>query len=432
MNTQQIIVIKMVLYLFIILSGNAQSIVLTFSGIRQGLPATPDRILIHNLENDCDTNLYYPDSILRLQTLEIGDHLTFPSEFTLFQNIPNPVIDHTSINVYQPATGLVSVVVAELTGRRVASFNGELKRGYHQFEFIPENSGVYVFSASTLSYSQSIIIISLTPYRDDLSSLNYTGKVNINATLKSAFSTGEFTYSPGDRLRCTGYHGAFISVIEDTPRNNIIYTFDFSATGTPCPDYPTVTYEGQLYHTVLIGGQCWLRENLNIGIRIYGIWNQTNNGIIEKYCYDDKISNCNTHGGLYQWDEMMQYVTTPGARGLCPDGWHIPTDNDWTTLATHLGGTSDAGGKMKETGTAHWASPNTGATNSSGFTALPGGGRHYYKGFYLGKYVNAEFWSSSQSDAINARTWSIRYEYKFIHHRYGHKAYGFSCRCVKD
>ena len=79
-----------------------------------------------------------------------------------------------------------------------------------------------------------------------------------------------------------------------------------------------------------------MAENLNVGTRISGSSNQTNNSIIEKYCYDDLEANCNTYGGLYQWDEAMQYSATEGVKGICPTGWHLPTDAEWTTLADFL------------------------------------------------------------------------------------------------
>jgi uncharacterized protein (TIGR02145 family) len=106
---------------------------------------------------------------------------------------------------------------------------------------------------------------------------------------------------------------------------------------------------------------------------ISGGKDQADNGVIEKYCYEDTASNCDIYGGLYSWDEMMQYSYTEGGQGICPQGWHIPTSAEYNALSDFLGGENVSGGKMKETGTAHWNSPNTGATNSSGFTALPGG-----------------------------------------------------------
>jgi uncharacterized protein (TIGR02145 family) len=204
-------------------------------------------------------------------------------------------------------------------------------------------------------------------------------------------------------------------------------------TGQPCPGVPTVNYAGQTYNTVYIGNQCWFKENLNVGTMIPGANNQTNNGTIEKYCYLNNPVNCATYGGLYQWNEMMQYVTIQGAKGICPTGWHVPTDAEWTTLTTYLGGASVAGGKMKEAGTSHWLSPNTGATNSSGFTALPGGDRGYSGNFYNLTYA-AFFWSSSQFefDATHAWLRDLDYNYEVVYRvNYG-KPYGFSARCVQD
>ena len=106
----------------------------------------------------------------------------------------------------------------------------------------------------------------------------------------------------------------------------------------PCPGITSVIYEGQTYNTVLIGDQCWLKENLNVGTMIQGDQGSSNNGIIEKYCYGDNEANCDTYGGLYAWREAMQYVTTAGVQGICPLGWHFPTDGEWTILQDFLGG----------------------------------------------------------------------------------------------
>jgi uncharacterized protein (TIGR02145 family) len=193
---------------------------------------------------------------------------------------------------------------------------------------------------------------------------------------------------------------------------------------------PAVTYMGQTYNTVQIGSQCWFRENLNVGTRIDGIQEQTDNGIIEKYCYNDSTENCAIYGGLYQWNEMMQYVITQGAQGICPQLWHVPTDAEWTILTNFLGGENVAGGKMKEAGTAHWLSPNTGATNSSGFTALPGG-RWNYNGFFDWLTIFVDFWSSSP---IAAHAWDryLGYNGEGVYRFDYNKTYGFSARCLKN
>ena len=195
--------------------------------------------------------------------------------------------------------------------------------------------------------------------------------------------------------------------------------------------------DSKVYTTVQIGDQCWMAQNLNVGTRINGSLEQTNNNpeqIIEKYCYGDSEANCDVYGGLYQWNEMMLYSTTPGIQGICPTGWHLPTNAEWITLADYLGGEEVAGGAMKETGTTHWASPNIGATNSSGFTALPGGDRDFiWEIGYFGNLSSLGYWwSSSQSDADGAWRWYMYHINVYFIADYEPNSYGYSVRCLKD
>jgi len=221
-------------------------------------------------------------------------------------------------------------------------------------------------------------------------------------------------------------------------------TFTISqGVNVPCPGIPTVLYEGKTYNTVQIGTQCWLKENLNVGIKINGVNDQTNNSVIEKYCFNNLESNCDIYGGTYQWAEMVQYlngatnttswnpVPTGNVQGICPYGWHIPTDPEWTVLTTFLGGESVAGGKIKEIELAHWASPNTGATNSSGFTALPGGNRQN-SGSYFGLNSDGDFWSLTEGSNIGAWARYLYYNFEYVNRDQYYKEGGFSVRCVKD
>jgi uncharacterized protein (TIGR02145 family) len=209
------------------------------------------------------------------------------------------------------------------------------------------------------------------------------------------------------------------------------FTTTASSVGQPCPGMPTFTdtRDGNVYGTVQIGTQCWMAQNLNIGTKVLRNTNQTNNSIIEKYCYYNNENNCNTYGGLYQWNEAMQYVTTEGVKGICSTGWHLPTDAEWTTLTTYLGGLSIAGGKLKEAGLTHWLSPNTGATNSSGFTALPGG-YTYTDNSFVNLTHNAYFWSSSQGAYPWGRDLSCNLGSMSMH--YYNLTDGLSVRCLKD
>jgi uncharacterized protein (TIGR02145 family) len=181
-----------------------------------------------------------------------------------------------------------------------------------------------------------------------------------------------------------------------------------------------------------IGNQCWLKENLNVGTMINGVENMTNNSIIEKYCYDDDPTNCDTYGGLYQWDEVMDYVTTEGTQGICPDDWHIPSDVEWTLLTDFLGGESVTGGKMKEVGTTHWNSPNTDATNESGFTALPSGERGSNNGAFYSIGNAAPIWSSTEYDSTYAWTRNLGNTNSFIYAYEENEQFGLALRCLRD
>ncbi|MGA9117541.1 MAG: FISUMP domain-containing protein, partial [Bacteroidota bacterium] len=198
-----------------------------------------------------------------------------------------------------------------------------------------------------------------------------------------------------------------------------------SPPGSPCPGTPTVSWGGKTYNTVLIGTQCWFRENLDFGTMVSGSQNQTNNGTIEKYCYKDSIANCATYGGLYQWDEAMQYDTTQGVRGICPPGWHIPTLAEFQTLSATLGGDGNA---LKAIGQGTGAGAGT---NTSGFSALLAGHRSYDRYFRsLGSY--GYFWSSTQYGATGARNLSLGDYDPGIYLGNVDKAYGFSVRCLED
>ncbi|MBK8501077.1 MAG: fibrobacter succinogenes major paralogous domain-containing protein [Saprospiraceae bacterium] len=142
------------------------------------------------------------------------------------------------------------------------------------------------------------------------------------------------------------------------------------------------------------------------------------------WCYYDNLSSSNsTYGKLYNW-----YAVNTGK--LCPTGWHVPSDTEWTTLKDYLGGAGIAGGKMKETGTIHWNSPNTGATNESGFTGLPGGTRDNNGTFNVLGYVG-DWWSSTESGA-NAWFRNLSYLNGIVGRSDVGERWGFSVRCLRD
>jgi uncharacterized protein (TIGR02145 family) len=202
-----------------------------------------------------------------------------------------------------------------------------------------------------------------------------------------------------------------------------------------CDGSPSVTYEGRTYHTVLIGSQCWLKENLNVGQMITGGTSQTDNGIIEKYCYTDNSAYCSTYGGLYQWGELMGYAASSssnpsGVRGICPIGWHIPGEAEYFQLESFLGGALYAGGKMKEAGTVNWASPNQ-ATNESGFSGLPGG-MLLYPASFLTLSNNGSFDSATEYSGTTAKYFFLSNTQTALGYSATEKTSALSVRCIKD
>lgn len=200
-----------------------------------------------------------------------------------------------------------------------------------------------------------------------------------------------------------------------------------------CPGLPEFTdpRDGQVYPTVQIGTQCWMAKNLNIGTIIDTRHDQDPNQL-QKWCYGDISGNCDVYGGLYQWDQVMQGSTQIGVQGICPPGWHVPTDGEYATLTYELGGYDQAGIKMKEAGFDHWLPPNTGASNESGFTALPGGYRYTIDSVcYLVGEVGY-FWTSSATQG-NVAWVRILYSNQGYQERNALFRYdGASLRCVKD
>ena len=202
-----------------------------------------------------------------------------------------------------------------------------------------------------------------------------------------------------------------------------------------------ITYSGQIYNTVLIGNQCWMRENLNVGTRIDGSIDQTNNSTIEKYCYYDNNTYCDTYGGLYEWNEMMQYVTTEGTQGICPSGWHIPTDDEWKTLEgtvdTQYGVGNpewdnlsnrgfDAGDRLK-TNTGWYYSGN--GTDVFAFSALPGG---YSTNTFYYHDQSGYWWSSNEVSGPSAFYRKLKYNTDQVYRNTTSKTYGMSVRCLKN
>ncbi|MCF6271304.1 MAG: hypothetical protein L3J41_16445 [Melioribacteraceae bacterium] len=193
-----------------------------------------------------------------------------------------------------------------------------------------------------------------------------------------------------------------------------------------------IYYARKIYNTVTIGTQVWLKENLDVGTMI----NSTNGGsnndgeqtdnssLIEKYCYLNNPVNCETYGGLYQWDEAMQYSIIEGVQGICPSGWHIPTYTEWLALYAYVN--NQATKLIYENAKIEY----TTYTNETGFSALFAGYYHYYNGFNSLSY-QANFWSSTENGNRSYKMY-MNHNTSGVLFYQDPKSYGLSVRCLKN
>lgn len=161
-----------------------------------------------------------------------------------------------------------------------------------------------------------------------------------------------------------------------------------------CGDMLVDSRDSQQYPTVQIGAQCWMAKNINYDDGCSSNTWVNSTDVRWCGCYENSSANCTSRGRMYQWSAAMAGSTTEGAQGICPSGWHVPSSAEFATLSAYLGGDSVAGGKLKQIDTTTWASPNTGATNETGFTALAAGRRNYDSGSFFNLTSTAGFWSS--------------------------------------
>jgi uncharacterized protein (TIGR02145 family) len=185
-----------------------------------------------------------------------------------------------------------------------------------------------------------------------------------------------------------------------------------------CDNTMTDIRDNQTYTTVKIGTQCWMAENLNYGNLIVSTQMQRDNCISEKYCFSDIPANCTSYGGLYQWDELMQYDNAAAAQGFCPPGWHIPTENDWTTLFDFYISNGFAGSPLKYTG-------------YSGFDVFLSGTRFNNVNWNFSNFA-VMFWSSTKEGNDKAWAHGMNTFNPSVSYYPSSRTHAFNVRCIKD
>jgi len=441
----KIILSTLALALIVGVFGQNPSVELTFTAVDQEAYIRLDSIKVMNRTHGDSVKLYWPDTTLMYQItpgdllLYVGYATDYPvgmghesnkeKEFRLFQSIPNPVNDKAIISLFLPSKGSLNLMVSDVRGRIAAKVDRVLDKGTHAFRFIAGDERIYLLTARWNGIKKSLKILTEGPPGGKTCKLEYAGPDQEKPSLKHAQVKAGFLVQE--------------SGILDTPDDDTTYTFQF-ATNIPCPGTPTVVYEGQVYNTIQIFSQCWIKENLNVGTMIPGGNYQSNNGIMEKYCYSNNSDSCTKYGGLYQWDEMMQHATQQGIRGICPPGWHLPTDEEWKVLEGAVDSQYgigdpfwdhyqdyrgyDAGMNLKTV--SGWRTNGNGV-DLFGFSGLPGGSLYGISDF-MDIGFSGFWWTSTQYGSNISWYRVINFDSPKITRYFFNKLSAFSVRCIRD
>jgi uncharacterized protein (TIGR02145 family) len=424
---------------------------LTFTAENNGQHVPLNSILIENLTHGGDTTLYAPDTVLVLNyDVGIGDDETIGSNvFTVSQNYPNPIEGKTTVSFYLPVNEDVSITVNDIMGRKLIQQKYSLDRGSHFFTFFPGKESLYFLTVQADHQSRTVKMFnsSTQAFNSGICKLEYSGQQTNMNEYKSGNALNNLVFDLGDQLKYTASSTLGERTIIDTVKVSQTYTFKYGNGGMPCPGTPTITdIDGNVYNTVLIGTQCWMAENLKTttynndtimpNVTNGSEWQNLTTGAY--VWYDNDISWKDKYGALYNWYAVVD------TNGLCPTGWHVPTNDEWTALTYFIGGTgpgnelkscrqvnSPQGGDCNTIEHPRWNESNENGTDDYGFSFLPGGDRPS-SGMFLNLGNFGYCWSSSVDSGLQAWFQLLYSGSGQVEQSSINKLVGFSVRCLRD
>jgi uncharacterized protein (TIGR02145 family) len=384
-----------VMALFCALNVHAQTYIdITFTG--HGDTTVVSSVNVENLATGNTTSVGAYQT-LRL-TIITGINLFDISQPARLKIYPNPMTNNSIMHISPPSEGDASIAVFDMTGKQVAQIQSYLGNCLQEFQFSGGKPGIYLISVKGSNWHYSGKLVSNGKSNGEIkiektgTNMQIADEKVIEKDSKSDPGIIYMDYSTGDRLLFTGISGSnrYSTIVTDIPAANKEIDFHFAL----CEDK-----DGNNYSIVEIGDQIWMAENLKTTKYMNGESIETTTTPTQdiselstpkyQWAYNGNEENVVTYGRLYTLYAAVD------SRSVCPDGWYMPSDGDWTALMTYLG-ESNKGGRLKETGLEHWESPNEEATNETGFTALPAGYRIAGGTFsYFGK--NLFLWSSTGS-----------------------------------
>jgi uncharacterized protein (TIGR02145 family) len=443
-----------VIYFITDLKANAQNYLISFAG--SGTSTTVSTIKVENLTKGTSLTLNGSD-ILRL-TVTTGINSIDYRQSSELKIYPNPMTDNSTLMINPPIAGDAAISVYDMTGKLLAQTQNYLENSPQMYCLSSIKNGIYTIVVKGKNYQFSGKLLSNGKYNGQIS----IERINsISSSVKEKTEKGDskgiqanvdMAYTIGDRLKFTGTSGNYRTIITDIPTSDKTINFNFMT----CMDG-----DNNNYAIVEIGTQVWMAENLkttkyNDGTAIPNVtvdatWAALTTGAYSDY--SNTPSNSTTYGRLYNWyavdNNAATKVVSNGGKNVCPTGWHVPTDEEWTTLENYLiangynyDGTT-TGNKMAKAlaSTTLWTTyPVTGTVgntdypakrNATGFTALPGGSREWH-GSYNGIGNRGDWWSSTAVSSPNAWHRYMSYDYTFVYRYNCDRPYGLSVRCVRD
>jgi uncharacterized protein (TIGR02145 family) len=349
------------LMIFTLAELQAQDYLISFGG--SGVSATVDSVFVENLTQGTSLVMGTGDQLHLLGALSVANPGSAGDGKSLLV-YPNPSSGEVNLTFEATSGGKTTIELFDVKGRQVASRQAFLSAGRQTLVICGLNSGIYtvLINSETYRYSGKIISHSSSLKQPWINLCRPSPGQTDPEHAKNTEAVVRMQYTTGDLLKFTGKSGICATVVMDVPATSKTITFAF----TYCTDY-----DNNNYTTVQIGAQTWMAENLKST-------HYPDGTTADYFDYDHDPNNSSIYGRLYAWSPAMNGAassnTNPSnVQGVCPNGWHLPSKSEWQLLAGYLGGSDIAGGKLKETGNAHWISPNAGATDEVGFTALPAG-----------------------------------------------------------
>ena len=423
-----------------------------------------DSVIITNLTRNWQETVFWPDTTL---TLQVGTGVEnvgtgCVSSLQLSQNNPNPFSGVTEVELSVADKGKVTLEISDLSGRLVERYQEtSLPRGIHRFRVGLATAGTYMLTARQRGRVSSIKMVC---NGGSSNSIEYAGlSAGAASTLKS---TSTQPFALGDLMDYEGYavvNGAEVVSQTVSQAQNASETIELRFTGVvsgdgmPCPGVATVTdHEGNVYNTVQIGGQCWTKENMRCTTSPKGYLTAggylISTNVAYFYDYSSSPIPLVDRGLLYNWAGAMDTSATAsitesffGRRGICPAGWHVPHDDEWSSLLNYVGniGAYTCNGSPAKIAKSlvsveYWDTfsgncvpgNNQNENNATGFTAIPAGCGE--TDAFSSSGFETLFWTSTSYNGSYATSYSMAGIRATVYRTDTSKRYGRSVRCVRD